>query len=204
MDITSGPWIEPLPAHINRYLTQDFAEFINNLPGANSVEDEGILMAISAHGLQNASSSSTNENEVCERESEINRSLPKKDLALLDNSFSSNTDMFGTSSDKEKFSEKDSKYEVSLDKKLSHSNKENYQSTRELPNEQILFSDSMSKLSSDNNVTQDSSEHYYPDVDVDDDIGLQNDLLITHDFMDAAVSFAIQNIGLTSYSTNCG
>lgn len=54
---------EPLPAEEanSRFLALDFAEFINHLPGDNSVENEGILMAISAHGLQNTPSSSSND-----------------------------------------------------------------------------------------------------------------------------------------------
>lgn len=56
-------WIHvPLPAeaHNTRFLALDVAEFINNMPEDNSIENEGILMAISAHGLQKNSSSSSN------------------------------------------------------------------------------------------------------------------------------------------------
>ncbi|KAJ0175074.1 hypothetical protein K1T71_009215 [Dendrolimus kikuchii] len=59
-------WIHvPLPAEGNnsRFLALDVAEFINNMPGDNSIENEGILMAISAHGLQNHSSSSSEKSE---------------------------------------------------------------------------------------------------------------------------------------------
>lgn len=40
------------------HVAHDVAELINNLPEDDSIENEGILMAISAHGLQNAPSSS--------------------------------------------------------------------------------------------------------------------------------------------------
>lgn len=57
-------WIQaPLPPEDepSRYVALDVADFINNLPGDNSIENEGILMAISAHGLQQPTrSNSTN------------------------------------------------------------------------------------------------------------------------------------------------
>ncbi|KAF9417033.1 hypothetical protein HW555_005785 [Spodoptera exigua] len=40
------------------HVAHDVAELIDNLPEDDSIENEGILMAISAHGLQNASNSS--------------------------------------------------------------------------------------------------------------------------------------------------
>lgn len=43
----------------SRFLALDVTDVINNLPGHNSIENEGILMAISAHGLQNTSNSSS-------------------------------------------------------------------------------------------------------------------------------------------------
>ncbi|CAB3221717.1 unnamed protein product [Arctia plantaginis] len=52
----------PLPPEDGRfyYVARDVADFINNLPGDNSIENEGILMAISAHGLQHPRNSYSN------------------------------------------------------------------------------------------------------------------------------------------------
>uniref|UniRef100_A0A1E1WJ78 Uncharacterized protein n=1 Tax=Pectinophora gossypiella TaxID=13191 RepID=A0A1E1WJ78_PECGO len=72
--------VAPLPADIdNQFLALDVAEFINNLPGDNSIENEGILMAISAHGLQNTSGSSSNDEG------------PKEDVLSTDTVFPSRT-----------------------------------------------------------------------------------------------------------------
>lgn len=56
--------LQPLPPDEDRfyYMARDVADFINNLPGDHSVENEGILMAISAHGLQHSRRSNTDIN----------------------------------------------------------------------------------------------------------------------------------------------
>lgn len=58
-------WIHAPPEGSSGFLALEVADFINNLPGANSVENEGILMAISAHGLQNTTPNRSNEYSNC-------------------------------------------------------------------------------------------------------------------------------------------
>lgn len=58
-------WLHPPPQGPAGFLALEVADFFNNLPVANSIENEGILMAISAHGLQNTTSNRSNEYSKC-------------------------------------------------------------------------------------------------------------------------------------------
>lgn len=160
----------PLPADIgNRFLALDVAEFINNLPGDNSIENEGILMAISAHGLQNNSASSSNDQSHMEEQSNT-RDQPSTSSSPLP-----------------------------FEDELKNNNNEanNSHNMNDLMawscNEENIIDD-------DTGFDPDSSSSYLNYTDEE----LVNDHTGDYDFVDAAVSFAIQNKGLTSYGTEYG
>ncbi|XP_068622680.1 uncharacterized protein [Battus philenor] len=187
--------VAPLPAEIdnNRFLALDVAEFINNLPGDNSVENEGILMAISAHGLQNTSSSSSCDDEMvqcssssskCDKMSPMSSPKPLEDdmngslnnsSRLTQDSDCSNLDMSWT------YSEETMKRNAN---DLSHL---------------ALFPDSSPHCQYYN-----ETENLHAANREYDNIRSNNGDIDNYDFLDAAVSFAIQNKGLTSYGTDYG
>lgn len=141
----------PLPADMvtNRFLALDVAEFSNNLPGDNSIENEGILMAISAHGLQNASSRSTDTLHTT--------SLEESEQSVAPSPPPSNDSWNKTST-------------CSPD------------------------------ISGSSSEAEESKTNYF-----DENMSMNDDAFDNHfDFMDAAISFAIQNKGLTSYGTDYG
>lgn len=141
--------VAPLPADMvtNRFLALDVAEFSNNLPGDNSIENEGILMAISAHGLQNTTSRNSDNLNDTPSEPNVFLSAPASNEPW-NKPFTCPSDASGSSSETEEC-------------------KTNY------------FDENIMSMNDD------AFENHY-------------------DFMDAAISFAIQNKGLTSYGTDYG
>lgn len=196
--------VAPLPTEMdnNRFLALDVAEFINNLPGDNSIENEGILMAISAHGLQNTSSSSSNEDSQ-------NEEQPCSYMSVKDDAFPSPPSS-----------------PIQSDERMRRETVEHKQNDDgALANELDLswYSDTV-KRNMNGDVTpftffpesSTSSYQYYteseqpqsPSIDYDAGENINSsgaDILTSHyDFLDAAVSFAIQNKGLTSFGSDYG
>ncbi|XP_045775671.1 GATA zinc finger domain-containing protein 14-like [Maniola jurtina] len=188
--------IAPLPADMdnNRVFALDAAEFINNLPGDNSIENEAILMAISAHGLQNNSSSCSNETNNLSQSNFSSKDvsisppsspLPSDDETIqesnpctneqnqIDESSSNDFDMTWSSNDV--------KQNVNNNLPVSF-----YPDTSNFSYQYFSESDNpnSSNTGYEENVNSNDNNHY--------------------DFLDAAVSFAIQYKGLTSYGTDYG
>lgn len=182
--------VSPLPAEIgNRILALDVAEFINNLPGDNSIENEGILMAISAHGLQNtpnasssSSSSSSSENSIPNYSSMANNVFPSPPSSPI----SSDDEM--TLSKKPCTQSVPSKAADKLESQTVSHNEDLYSSYN-------LFPDTMEESNAGNEIQDNNFYH---------ENGSPDDFTDHFNFMDAAVSFAIQNKGLTSYGTDYG
>lgn len=163
--------VAPLPADIgNRFLALDVAEFINNLPGDNSIENEGILMAISAHGLQNNSTSSSDDHSHTEEQSSTKDNYPSRSSSPLP-------------------------FEDEL--KNSNNKEDNSHNMNDLMSWSCENDDANN---SNTTFDPDSSSSYLNYTDED----LVNDYTSHYDFVDAAVSFAIQNKGLTSFGTEYG
>ncbi|XP_063830076.1 uncharacterized protein LOC135079363 [Ostrinia nubilalis] len=182
-------WLHPpLPPNMNesRFLALDVAEFINNLPGDNSIENEGILMAISAHGLQNASGSSSNSQTHSGREnpfySEHRPSefpSPPSSPEIIDNV----THQFAAAETAHDLSWL---YEDSQKKNESND-------TAPFP----FFPESSNSFHNFNDNVCPHENYMQSD-------GEYNNAENHFDFMDAAVSFAIQNKGLTTFGTDYG
>lgn len=153
----------------------DVPNFINDLPGVNSVENEGILMAISAHGLQNTSNSSSSFNSY----SSSSMSLDFEEISLPNNQ--SPTLRFTFSpipSDNESQEQDQHEFEYDLD------------------NTHWPYPD---ELKNADDETIPSPTFHDPATD---DVAIEND---NHsDFLDAAVLFAIQSRGLTTFGTDYG
>ncbi|KAL0870605.1 hypothetical protein ABMA27_005565 [Loxostege sticticalis] len=190
-------WIHPpLPPDMDnsRFLALDVAEFINNLPGDNSIENEGILMAISAHGLQNTSGSNSNSNTNVGRGQNF-FAEPKGDEFLSPPSTPEERDRDNILDNNQFLPEKDSTLSNDLSwlyqdgKKKNHSNDsiEQFTFSPESSNSYLNFND-------DNRLHEN-----YMASDCDDNTPENH-----FDFMDAAVSFAIQNKGLTTFGTDYG
>ncbi|KAI8434376.1 hypothetical protein MSG28_012425 [Choristoneura fumiferana] len=192
--------VAPLPTEMdnNRFLALDVAEFINNLPGDNSIENEGILMAISAHGLQNTSSSSSNEDSQNDEQEQ-----PCSYMSVKDDAFPSPPSS-----------------PIQSDERMRREPVELKQNDDDaLTNELDLswYSDTV-KRNMNSDVTpftffpesSTSSYQYYteseqphsPSIDYDagENVNSSGADILTSHFLDAAVSFAIQNKGLTSDS----
>lgn len=184
----------PLPPDMDnsRFLALDVAEFINNLPGDNSIENEGILMAISAHGLQNASNSSSN--NICEDEEQSFSTSNNKDEAFLSPPSSP------VHSDEEILNVESNNNKQDTDgTQLSDLSWSYAEDTLKRDNmaEFAFFPDSSNSYQYFN----DNANIHNGGVEFDGDVNSLN----THfDFMDAAVSFAIQNKGLTTFGTDYG
>ncbi|XP_059061532.1 uncharacterized protein LOC131854433 [Achroia grisella] len=192
-------WANPPPIpEINesRFLALDIAEFINNLPGDNSVENEGILMAISAHGLQNTSNSTgdnatqTDGHSITEVEEKNCPSPPSSPLLFNDNIDTTN-------------SNKQSDMETSSSSGMSwpYSTEAETLQNRSISNDLSQFSffpESSVPCQSftDNENLQGSGSEF----DMNDNISSSNHF----DFMDTAVTFAILNKGLTTFGTDYG
>lgn len=197
--------IAPLPAEMdtNRFLALDVAEFINNLPGDNSIENEGILMAISAHGLQKTSTSSIIEDchklESCTSSSVTNNVFPSPPSSPMSSDDETVEDV--TKTDAVPDFKKDMKpvtssylCSESMDTCLKNNREQN---TFTVPPFSIFPEAAGPNREIENLLKSDNcyDEHLSPN----------DDIFANHfDFMDAAVSFAIQNKGLTSYGTDYG
>ncbi|KAJ2949538.1 hypothetical protein O0L34_g15458 [Tuta absoluta] len=171
--------MQPLPADIdNRFLALDVAEFINNLPGDNSIENEGILMAISAHGLQNTSTSSSSNESHKDFNKKAYPSRSSSPAHSEEESEMNNNKRENNDSDLDEMTwpkeANDSETGFSMYPDVSSSSYLSYVDNEQLPNANSGF-----------------------DV-------ASNDYTSHFDFMDAAVSFAIQNKGLTSFGTDYG
>ncbi|RVE52604.1 hypothetical protein evm_002723 [Chilo suppressalis] len=188
----------PLPPDVDksRLVALDAAEFVNNIPTGysrrrlnDSIENEGILMAISAHGLQNTSNSTNNDisedreqnldtlnnddkaflsapNSPVHSDDEILNIVPNE---TIDTGESPLSDFFWPCEEMHKDNEMDP-----LLLFPDSSNIQYFTASSDIHH-------SSAEFDADNNVT---SSHY--------------------DFMDAAVSFAIQNKGLTTFGTDYG
>lgn len=185
-------WIHrPLPPEMDnsRFLALDVADFINNLPGDN-IENEGILMAISAHGLQNTSSSSSSNSQ-----NDTFNSTSKDDAFLSPPSSPMQSDEEPTQG------ESNNNGLVPVENSsASLSWSFNEDETKNIDKDLIpfsLFPDSSNSYQYFN----DSSHIQSNTVEFDGD---DNSTGNHYDFMDAAVSFAIQNKGLTTFGTDYG
>ncbi|CAG9566024.1 unnamed protein product [Danaus chrysippus] len=188
--------LAPLPADMdnNRVLALDAAEFINNLPGDNSIENEAILMAISAHGLQNNSGSSNDNSgtDQCDSSKHIYMSAASSPIPSDDESpdinlesklqtecSSNNLDMSWTYADDIEHNSNNNS-PLKFYPETSSSSYQFFSETDNLNNSNIEY-EAEDNETHDNNI---ANNHY--------------------DFLDAAVSFAIQYKGLTSYGTDYG
>ncbi|KAL4717179.1 hypothetical protein ACJJTC_017066 [Scirpophaga incertulas] len=179
----------PLPSSMynSRFLALDVAEFINNLPGADSIENEGILMAISAHGLQNTSGASGNSPAPIEaKNTYINEETFLSPPSSPDDS---DDEILHLESSHKKNSEI-----ISSDLEWTYAD------------DNMKKESAMSQFSffpENTNTCQyfDTNDHIETGVDYDAD---DNSSCTHFDFMDTAVSFAIQNKGLTAFGTDYG
>lgn len=177
-------------------LALDVAELINNFPGGNTIENEGILMAISAHGLQNTSRSSNNsQNEDLPDSNELFPSIQATNKNDFDSPIQSDEE---GNDGVESRNKNDDDFN---DLQMSWS----YDEVKEDAQQFSFFPDASSSSYlqySDNDHNQSSNV----ELDKDQNISLSgNDNFTDHfDFMDAAVSFAIQNKGLTSFGSDYG
>ncbi|XP_045450063.1 putative uncharacterized protein DDB_G0289263 [Melitaea cinxia] len=186
--------IAPLPADMdnNRVLALDAAEFINNLPGDNSIENEAILMAISAHGLQNNSSaSSSNTNELSQNSSKDLFMSPPGSPLLSDDE----------SSTQPKTVDKQINNDETSTSWNFNNNKQNVNSSLPLSFYPETSSSSYPYFNETDNVNSNNNEY-----DGEENVSANDSELMNnhYDFLDAAVSFAIQYKGLTSYGTDYG
>ncbi|KAG7300187.1 hypothetical protein JYU34_015736 [Plutella xylostella] len=187
--------VTPMPTEndSNRFLALDVAEFINNLPGDNSIENEGILMAISAHGLQNTSNASTstkedNKNHQYKSKSSKNNVFPSPPSSpVLSDDESMNETM------KEDQSDKVNSHVLTDSCSCPGNDTSGSNSNLFQPNPFAPFS-----LFPDPEGSSDNE-------DMNENTSTNDDIFANHfDFMDAAVTFAIQNKGLTSFGTDYG
>lgn len=185
----------PLPSDMdnNRVFALDAAEFINNLPGDNSIENEAILMAISAHGLQNNSSSCSNDTNNLSQSNFSSKNLslspPSSPLPSDDEAIQATN-----ANDQNQVDESSNDFDMtwsSSDVKQNVSNN--------LP---ASFYPDTSNFSYQYFSESDNPNSSNTGYDVDENVNLNDN---NHfDFLDAAVSFAIQYKGLTSYGTDYG
>lgn len=189
-------WIQvPLPPEEDgsRFLALDVADFINNLPGDNSIENEGILMAISAHGLQNTSNSSNTSCKdtegICEPTNIAIRSpSPQRSLSPLPSDDESHEQLNNDNQCDTDNSSND------LDMPWSYSDDQKNESNDMTPFP--LFPDT-SSLS----YQYLNSNHQNSNAACD---GVDNVADNPCDFLDTAVLFAIQSKGLTTFGSDYG
>ncbi|KAJ8718562.1 hypothetical protein PYW08_002799 [Mythimna loreyi] len=170
----------------------DVADIINDRPGVDSIENEGILMAISAHGLQNTSNSSSSSNSM----SSSSMSMDFKEICVpgikspaLRISFSP------IHSDDECNEEIHHEFEYALDKvQWPYSEKLKTEDNETIPTPTFHGTSSLS--------FQNLYENLHDNDAAPNDVALDNDN--HHDFLDAAVLFAIQSKGLTTFGTDYG
>ncbi|CAH0588098.1 unnamed protein product [Chrysodeixis includens] len=190
-------WIQvPLPQEEDgsRFLALDVTDFINNLPGDNSIENEGILMAISAHGLQNTSNSnSSSDTEDVSTSSVSTDSLPQ--IPIPRRSFSP-------------LLSDDESQELSIPCDTDTSSND-----LDLP---WSYSDNR-RLMTETDKTETNDTHFplfpdasnlsypYPNENNPNSNAFDGNMVDNHcDFLDAAVTFAIQSKGLTTLGTDYG
>ncbi|KAJ8714627.1 hypothetical protein PYW07_002852 [Mythimna separata] len=163
----------------------DVADIINDRPGVDSIENEGILMAISAHGLQNTSNSSSSSmsldfKEIC---------VPSIKSPALRISFSP------IHSDDECNEEIQHEFECALDKvQWPYSEKLKSEDNETIPAPTFHGTSSLS--------FQNLYENLHDADAASNDAAIENDN--HHDFLDTAVLFAIQSKGLTTFGTDYG
>ncbi|XP_045500948.1 uncharacterized protein LOC123698384 [Colias croceus] len=188
--------IAPLPTDMdnNRFLALDVAEFINNLPGDNTIENEGILMAISAHGLQNTSSTSSNDNGK-----NISTNYNKDVTNSPSSSPIPSDDEISPAPSK---SIKNNELSSSSDLDMSWSFEEESKQCDNNDLQLTFFPEKSSsyKYYGDNDPLENSGI----ECDGDETLNGNDDIMDNYDFLDAAVTFAIQNKGLTSFGTDYG
>ncbi|CAK1580941.1 unnamed protein product [Parnassius mnemosyne] len=221
----------PAEVEANKSLAIDVADFINNLPEDNSIENEGILMAISAHGLQNTSSS--NSCNIDELGPLISDNEPKTELTDLLKGFGSDLRPSRTNSVRnqevvidlpsdDEFGEIPSPPSPLSDDDDDVNEDEDDDNTRfwedDLCRDIDIELATMSEEAMRQNVADLTHLALFPNGsnrNFNEDENRQtanrnnerprsNDINNHFDFLDAAVSFAIQNRGLTSYGTYYG
>ncbi|XP_075979617.1 uncharacterized protein LOC142978895 [Anticarsia gemmatalis] len=174
--------------HPSRTAALDAAQFVNNLPEDNSVENEGILMAISAHGLQFQS-----------------RCLALEARALHPHSTSSTND------DQECNDDTNDADEFNYDDALTLSPSDDEESQEAAnqsdlsSNEDTAWSDSDDQKNERDDTTlytfPDDSSQQNPSVEdpIHDSVGNSR-----HAFLDEAILFAIHSKGLTTLGSGYG
>lgn len=187
-------WIQtPLPPEDNRSrsVALDVADFINNLPGDNSIENEGILMAISAHGLQHPANSS-NSNEIDDNFQNIDAAndeaesfrpltpLPSDDESQEQANNNNQCDTDTSSND--------------LDMAWSYADDKKNESNDMSPFPLFPEASSLSYQG-----VHDSHQNSSGDCD-----GIENPVDNHCDFLDEAILFAIQSKGLTTFGSDYG
>lgn len=188
-------WIQvPLPQEEDgsRFLALDVTDFINNLPGDNSIENEGILMAISAHGLQNTSNSSSSSSrdmeDVCMPTDVptgpvVQTPSPQRSLSPLPSDDESQEQLNNPCDTDNSSNDLDLPWSYSDDQKNETSDLAHFP----------LFPDA-SNLS-----------YQYPNENNQNSNAFDGNMVDNHcDFLDAAVMFAIQSKGLTTLGTDYG
>ncbi|XP_072937989.1 uncharacterized protein [Epargyreus clarus] len=189
--------VAPLPTDMdnNRFLALDVAEFINNLPGDNSIENEGILMAISAHGLQNApnaENTSSVEKNISSNTKDLFLSPPSSPISDEEATTEGITENKPSNSERGSSSEFDMSWSYTDDIRGS------------VNNDLTFFPDTSNssyQCFSESNHPQTPNNEY----EADENLNLNDNIIHNHyDFLDAAVTFAIQNKGLTSLGSDYG
>lgn len=172
-----------------RFVALEVADFINNLPGDNSVENEGILMAISAHGLQQpASSNSSDTNDDNYLNSSPNNTDDFRPLTPLPSDEESREPVNSNNLCDTDTSSND------LDMAWSYSDEQKNECDDVSPFP--LIPDATSLSYQDVNTSHQNSGVGCDDIDNTGD---------NHcDFLDEAILFAIQSKGLTTFGSDYG
>lgn len=167
-------WLmSPFPQSMESNPLFEFTDYFDNIVNDDSVENEGILMAISAHGLQSHGDAGRRDSGGPVAGPSHSRD-PDGDLLIRPQPCSCSTS-------------RDEDPPVPLIP---------FHRRHKVP---ISVNDSIDVSDSSNSSSSSSSASVTPDADETNNINQQFD---DHfDFMDAAVSFAIQNKGLTSFGS---
>uniref|UniRef100_A0A2A4J9K2 Uncharacterized protein n=1 Tax=Heliothis virescens TaxID=7102 RepID=A0A2A4J9K2_HELVI len=183
-------WVNvPVPAEhqSTRNLALDVADFVNNLPSDNSVENEGILMAISAHGLQNP-------------DFDLDETPDFSTLEFCLSPFNSDDEGDGPVKLHHTCGIKPDDYASFRDAaRLSYQflteNLRNQQNNMDTEADELNNDESFDYLDENQNNSDDGSDDA-AEVAIEED---------NHcDFLDAAVLYAIQNRGLTTFESDYG
>nr|XP_049702510.1 uncharacterized protein LOC126055830 [Helicoverpa armigera] len=202
-------WVHvPVPPEDNstRTLALDVADFINNLPSDNSVENEGILMAISAHGLQNPDFDEFRESPTDEQFNNIELCLSPFNSDDENPVNRNHTCHLGTSS-----ADLDMPWSYSDDQKDDYAMipgaaslsyqflAENLRNQNNMEIEDDNNDESFDYLNENQNNSDEASDDATDDAT---DAAAEGD---NHcDFLDAAVLYAIQSRGLTTFGSEYG